>query len=162
MMGDFMERRKQSMHTGLPAPYQGKENPLVYDTEILKKGKDLYVSACSGCHGQNGDGNGPAGENLDPRPANLISTMNSFFADDDFLYWTISEGGVPFKTAMPPFKNIFDEKQIWSIISYLRTFLVPSSYAKADDEGSKKSALIKSVNYIWVSMKDADFFIEND
>lgn len=39
---------------------------------------------------------------------------------DGYLYWTIADGGAPLGTAMPPFKSMLKEDQIWKIIIYLR------------------------------------------
>ena len=36
-------------------------------------GKALYVQECSGCHGERGDGQGPAAEHVDPRPRNFVA-----------------------------------------------------------------------------------------
>lgn len=41
-------------------------------------------------------------------------------ASDGYLLWTISEGGVPVGTAMPPFKGALKEDDIWAIITYVR------------------------------------------
>ena len=41
-------------------------------------------------------------------------------ATDGYLYWTIAEGGTPLGTAMPPFKNVLKDAEIWKVISYLR------------------------------------------
>ena len=116
----FHERHRQFMFRGLPAIYRGKVNPLKNSTRVIKAGKELFIANCSSCHGITGAGNGPAGATLHPPPANLIFTMGKPIARDDFLYWTISEGGASFGTGMLPFKNILKEEQIWSIISYLR------------------------------------------
>jgi len=34
--------------------------------------------------------------------------------------WTISEGGVPFGTAMPVFKEILPKASSWEIITFMR------------------------------------------
>ena len=34
--------------------------------------------------------------------------------------WTVSEGGKPFGTAMPAFKNELTQEQIWQLVAYLR------------------------------------------
>jgi mono/diheme cytochrome c family protein len=41
-------------------------------------------------------------------------------AGDEYLLWTVSEGGKAFETAMPAFKDSLSEDQIWSIIAYMR------------------------------------------
>ncbi|WP_186647467.1 c-type cytochrome [Fluviispira vulneris] len=43
----------------------GKVNPA------LTQGEKLYVDNCKMCHGSNGDGNGPVGKNLAPKPKHL-------------------------------------------------------------------------------------------
>lgn len=39
---------------------------------------------------------------------------------DGYLYWTIAEGGTQLQTAMPPFKEVMREEEIWKTILYLR------------------------------------------
>jgi len=39
---------------------------------------------------------------------------------DGYLFWRITEGGVPFGTAMPSFESILDDNQRWDVINYLR------------------------------------------
>ena len=41
-------------------------------------------------------------------------------AGDEYLLWTVSEGGQRFGTDMPAFKDTLTEDQIWSIIAYMR------------------------------------------
>jgi len=41
---------------------------------------------------------------------------------DAYLYWTIAEGGAPIHTAMPVFKNVLNEDEIWKVIIFLREF----------------------------------------
>jgi mono/diheme cytochrome c family protein len=71
-------------------------------------GKAAYQRWCSGCHGERGDGAGPAAEFLDPRPRDFTKKMFKFRttpsgqppATADVL--RVIERGVP-GTAMPPF-----------------------------------------------------------
>jgi hypothetical protein len=63
-------------------------------------------------------GDGPAGQVLDPPAAPIAHT--SQMAGDDYLYWRISEGGVPFGTAMPAWKGTLTEDDIWALITYVR------------------------------------------
>jgi mono/diheme cytochrome c family protein len=39
---------------------------------------------------------------------------------DEYLLWTISEGGVQLGTEMPAFKEVLTEQQIWQIVIYMR------------------------------------------
>jgi mono/diheme cytochrome c family protein len=86
----------------------------------LDKGKALYQTNCATCHGASGVGDGVAGTNLNPRPADIARFSKMPMASDSYLYWTIAEGGAPVKSAMPPFKAQLEELEIWQIITYLR------------------------------------------
>ncbi|WP_456444980.1 c-type cytochrome [Thiolapillus sp.] len=115
-----MQRHHYVMRNGLPEEYAGKHNPLGSNAEDLAQGKTLYQSNCAACHGARGLGDGPAGESLNPRPANIARFAKMPMASDPYLFWTISEGGTPVKSAMPPFKSVLKEQEIWQIIAYLR------------------------------------------
>jgi mono/diheme cytochrome c family protein len=122
MMGMCMTRHHYVMMNGIDARYASKINPLPNTAATLKSGKRLYGQDCASCHGVTGLGNGPAGQNLNPPPSNIALLIRMPMATDGFLYWTIAEGGVPIGTGMPAFKGSLKEKQLWEIISYIRTF----------------------------------------
>jgi len=39
---------------------------------------------------------------------------------DEYLLWTISEGGAQFGAEMPAFKEILTDRKIWQIVTYMR------------------------------------------
>lgn len=41
--------------------------------ELLAKGKTSYTTNCLMCHGEKGDGNGPAGAVMKPKPRNFMT-----------------------------------------------------------------------------------------
>lgn len=86
------------------------------------RGEKLYETHCAACHGIDGDGNGPAGKNLDPAPANLLEAMQEKIISDEYLMWTIREGGRNIHTDMPSFEDRgdIDQKDAKDIIKYLR------------------------------------------
>jgi mono/diheme cytochrome c family protein len=114
------ERFKFYVRQGIPAQYRGKTNPLATSVPNVIKGADLYNARCASCHGLMGFGNGAAGGGLRPRPADLAWSLSNPQVKDDFLLWTISEGGAQFGTNMPTFKGDLREGQIWEIITYMR------------------------------------------
>lgn len=122
MMGQSsIQRRRQAMATGIPAPYRDATDPLPSTPAVIAAGRDLYAANCAICHGTQGDGDGPAGAGLSPRPANLRSLVHSPMARDDYLMWAIGAGGAEFGTGMPAFKDALTEDARWKIIRYLRT-----------------------------------------
>ena len=55
-------------------------------------------------------------------------------AVDEYLLWSIAEGGKQFETEMPAFKEILSRDDIWKIIAYMRTGFPEASKAKIGDE----------------------------
>jgi mono/diheme cytochrome c family protein len=104
-----------------PADYASKTNPVAGNADAIAKGKEQYTTLCQACHGASGQGDGPAGASLTPKPANLVNTAKD--ASDAYIYWRIAEGGAmdPFKSSMPAHKATMKEDQIWQVVSYLRS-----------------------------------------
>lgn len=106
----------------VPTEYAGRSNPFGGEAAAIEAGGALYATHCSACHGAEGQGDGPAAPSLNPKPMPLAQEMGS--VSDDYLYWRIAEGGAmaPFHSAMPAWKTILTEEQIWQVIAYMRTF----------------------------------------
>jgi mono/diheme cytochrome c family protein len=121
MMGASMIRHHYVMQNGIDSRYASKINPLPSTAETIKAGKKLYEQDCAPCHGVTGLGNGAVGKTLNPPPSNIAASSKMRMATDGYLYWATAEGGVPLGTAMPAFKGVLKENQIWEIIIYLRT-----------------------------------------
>jgi mono/diheme cytochrome c family protein len=104
-----------------PEDYSGKQNPLTNVAESADKGQILYQANCSSCHGQAGRGDGVVARSMEPKPENLAENQEDL--GDDYLYWRIAEGGLfePFRSAMPAWKSLLTEEQIWQIITFIRT-----------------------------------------
>lgn len=94
--------------------------------EQVAHGKAVYARRCAGCHGVNGDGNGPAATFLDPRPRNFTvgtfkfrSTPSGSLPTDGDLYRTLTRG-VRW-TAMPTWHEL-PEKERLAVIAFIKTF----------------------------------------
>lgn len=120
MMNMSMIRHQFVMRNGIDPKYSSKVNPLQSTGDNIEAGKKLYEQNCASCHGLTGLGDGEAGKGLNPPPANIATFIKMPMATDSYLSWTIAEGGVPIGTAMPPFKDVLKEEQMWRIIIYLR------------------------------------------
>lgn len=132
------ERFKFYLLQGIPAAYRGKTNPLQTNVPNVIKGADLYNARCASCHGLMGFGNGAAANALRPRPADLAWSLSDPRVKDDFLLWTIAEGGAQFGSNMPASKGSLTDIQTWEIITYMRAAF-EGREAKRDD-GSKLAA----------------------
>jgi mono/diheme cytochrome c family protein len=99
----------------VPAEFAGKTNPL--GPEAADEGAEIFRTNCETCHGPQGHGDGPAGQSLDPKPQDLSQLQK--IADDDYLFWRISEGKPG--TSMVAWKGILSEEQIWQAVSFIRT-----------------------------------------
>jgi mono/diheme cytochrome c family protein len=120
MMGMATLRRQFVMRNGIDPKYAYAANPLRPDAENLAAGRKLFETNCATCHGTGGLGDGPAAKGLNPPPPNIAATARMPMTTDAYLYWTVAEGGVPLRTAMPPFKDALKPEEIWQVILYLR------------------------------------------
>jgi len=105
----------------IPAGYADRTNPIAPDAESLARGKTIYEANCRVCHGDTGQGDGPAATNLDPPPAPIVHTAQML--SDAYLFYRISEGGdfAPFNSAMPMWKDKLNESERWDVINYIRS-----------------------------------------
>lgn len=106
-----------------PGNFRNLSNPLPANAANVKAGETLYLQtaqplACMNCHGVNGDGQGPMGAALDPRPRNFTCGETMRDISDGQMYWIIKNGSAG--TGMMAFSGMPDE-QIWQLIHYLRT-----------------------------------------
>ena len=63
---------------------------------------------------------GDAPRSLLPSPALLAFMIQRPIAVDEYLLWSIAEGGKQFDTEMPAFKATLKREDIWKIIAYMR------------------------------------------
>ncbi len=104
----------------VPTEYANFKNPVAGDQSAIAAGKTTFEANCASCHGNAGKGDGPAGTSLNPKPADLTQ-LDSKEDTDGYLYWHIAEGGAPFHSSMPAFKDTLSKDQIWQVVSYLRS-----------------------------------------
>jgi len=119
-MNARMSRHWTFMNRGVSAEYRGASNPYSISPEIIDEGRALYTDNCASCHGKAGLGDGKQGMSLSPSPSLLAYLIQMPMAVDEYMIWTISEGGAEFETDMPAFKNKLPEEDIWKIVAYMR------------------------------------------
>ena len=111
-------------HIKVPAEYTGKKNPYWTDLKAIIAGSRTYKEKCELCHGPEGKGDGILGRTLDPKPADFTQSRMMAETRDDYLFWRVSEGGgfPPFNSAMPAFKGVLNEEEIWQVLAYVHAF----------------------------------------
>jgi mono/diheme cytochrome c family protein len=90
-----------------------------------QEAKQLFEQTCAMCHGTGGKGDGPTSQSLQPKPADLTVVVKD--KSDAYLTKLITEGGpsVGKSPLMPAYKGILSEKQIESVIQYVRGLAAP-------------------------------------
>ena len=103
-----------------PADAQ-KKNPVAVDDESLAAGKESYEGQCEECHGASGKNDGKKIAEMkkeDKDQMTVLTDPSVAKQSDGELFWKISEGKKP----MPAGKKLMDEKEMWSVVNYIRTF----------------------------------------
>lgn len=101
----------------VPEDYRVMERtPIVPDAESLARGKELFAQNCTVCHGENGDGKGPAAAALPTPPANFLDTHHSGMYNPGEKYWIIGNGSGA--TGMPGFPNLSPADR-WHLINHI-------------------------------------------
>ena len=95
------------------------------DYPLISEGQKIFAQNCAACHGNSGLGDGPAGQSLDPKPANFHESERKL-ASSPFQYFNTIRLGVP-GTGMPPFTSLSD-KEIWSLAFFVKSL----GYQKPD------------------------------
>ena len=105
---------------------RAREAPVPGSPEIRKHGEKLFQGLCAGCHGENGDGNGPFARFLNPQPRDFSGQAfkrridaSDILSVDIGLYRTLSLGikgtAMPAWSALPP-------RDHWALVHYVKTF----------------------------------------
>jgi mono/diheme cytochrome c family protein len=117
------KRHGAFLRDGIPLEYRDLTNPYPVTTMVVEDGAKLYAAHCARCHGAKGQGDGEAAHDLRTPPAVLAYMVQHSRSVDEYLLWSISEGGKEFGTAMPAFKDTLTEREIWQIITFMRSSL---------------------------------------
>ena len=93
--------------------------------QLIRTGRESFVNRCSGCHGINADGKGPAMPMLSPRPRNLVagsfkfrSTPSGTLPTSQDLLRTLNQGVLG--TSMPSFRDLPESEKL-ALITYIRS-----------------------------------------
>jgi mono/diheme cytochrome c family protein len=117
------------VHAPVPPEYASLHVPAAAwsDGRLIARGREIYMSRCAVCHGDSGDGKGPAGIALPIRPPDLRDPKMTGEMAGNYWFWRVSEGGAvePFKSmgsTMPAWKAELSVEDRWAVIAFQHTF----------------------------------------
>jgi mono/diheme cytochrome c family protein len=95
----------------------------------LSAAHDNFEGQCAKCHGESGQGNGPAGVSLRVPPRNFTDCSRMAKESDERVFNTIKGGGesMGLSKDMPPWGEAFDDDEIRGLVAYVRQFCNPNA-----------------------------------
>ena len=108
------------MQHGVPKEYAKARSTVSPEPESITDGGKLYGKHCASCHGRDGMGSGDPGKALSPSPALLAYMIRRPISVDEYLLWSIADGGAQFESKMPTFKDKLSRDDVWRIVAYMR------------------------------------------
>ncbi len=116
-----------------------------------KRGKRIYQQYCTPCHGQEGNGRGPRARNeaLQPPPRDHTNGFYMNMQSDVRLFKVIKFGGKVNNLShiMPQWKHILKDKQIFSIVAYIRTLAQDPPYEAPTTENWGKNPFVEDEHH---------------
>ena len=96
---------------------------LAASPAAMADGATAYKTYCSTCHGDKGDGAGPAGGAMNPKPADFNDPEFFKTRDDALLTKVIKEGGAAIGKSplMAPWGGVLSDEQIAEVVEYMNT-----------------------------------------
>ncbi|MBF0367994.1 MAG: response regulator [Magnetococcales bacterium] len=96
-------------------------NPLKSGFGNIQDGAVLFSRKCARCHGDSGRGLGRDAVQLNFPPKRLDFAGEGVLTRDNYLFWSIAEGGGVLGTDMPAFKEQLGETEIWKLVLFVNT-----------------------------------------
>jgi len=100
--------------------------------ELLEKGKNIFTSVCSSCHGMEGKGNGPASTGLNSPPRNFTSKSGWKNGPKITQIFQTLQDGIP-GSAMASYEYLTPEEK-FGLAHYIRTTFVPDPPKDSPDD----------------------------
>ena len=101
------------------------------------KGQTSFTTLCVSCHGEKGDGNGPAGAALTPKPTNFGDPANAARLTEEWVYKMVKDGGAANGKSpmMVAWSGALNDQQIRDVSAYVLKF---KAAAPAPAKAAKK------------------------
>lgn len=123
----------------IPYPFKGQDNPgevllnpFIPTKENIELGKKKFLTFCSPCHGDFGDGDSRLKGQF-PNPPTFHSTRGREFSDG-MIYHIITNG----QNIMPSYESQITRDERWAIVNYIRVLQRAKNASESDVELAKK------------------------
>jgi cbb3-type cytochrome c oxidase subunit II len=119
-----LDNNVEWIHSKVPQVWRQMANPYPAGEAELARGELVYQRYCINCHGEMGDGDGPAKKYFKDSPPPLNFTiLRRHLVDNKYIggifYYQVMNGITG--TAMPYFKRELESEKIWDVSNYLAT-----------------------------------------
>jgi high-affinity iron transporter len=84
-------------------------------------GRRVFVDRCAACHGDQGFGDGPAANAIEPRPRNFHDPEFWRGRTPEALRAVVAHGKGP-ASMMPAFEGVLSDAEIDAVVDYLQSF----------------------------------------
>jgi mono/diheme cytochrome c family protein len=100
--------------------------PKLDDPQRVQSGFREFNEMCVGCHGAPGAERSEVGLGLMPQPPDLSVAVKHWTPEE--LFWILKHGVK--MTGMPAFGPTHDDKELWTVVAFLRTLpgISPAEY----------------------------------
>jgi len=98
----------------VPEDQKALKNPLEYNLDNVKKGRDLYMINCKSCHGDPGKNNGLP---LVPPPPDITSDVMQANTEGE-IHYKVTNG----RGGMPRFETTLSDDDRWRLVNYIMNY----------------------------------------
>lgn len=98
------------------------------------KGETHYKAMCVACHGEKGDGNGPAGATLNPKPGSFTDPANAERLTPEWIYKMVKNGGQANGKSplMVAWAGALNDQQLRDVSAFVLKFKPAAAAKKAE------------------------------
>jgi mono/diheme cytochrome c family protein len=111
--------------------------PWVSTEELITHGQKQYMSNCALCHGNEGKGDGPGGQGLNPKPRNLVEGKWTQ-GTGVIAHFKVLQNGIP-GTSMATWSHLKVGDR-WAIVHYIQSI----TQNKGTDDPAKVAEFAKT------------------